>query len=67
MTVKNSEISQKSEGKNPQDAIESDTGKYKDAVTDNTDTMSKLLQSSLPQGADPSPFKIGPLGGGSES
>lgn len=36
-------------------------GQYKDAVTDNTNTMSKLPQASLPVGTDPSPFTLGPL------
>lgn len=40
--------------------IEQHTGVYKDPVTDDTDTMSKLPYSSLPQGQDPSPFTIGP-------
>lgn len=38
-------------------------GKYKDAVTDNKNQMSKLPQQSMPQAADPSPFTLGPLGG----
>lgn len=43
--------------------INSAHGEYKDAVTDNTNQMSKLPQTSLPQGTDPSPFTLGPLGG----
>lgn len=39
-------------------------GKYKDAVADNTNQMSKLPQSSMPQAPDPNPFTLGPLGGG---
>lgn len=38
-------------------------GKYKDKVTEDTDTLSKLPFSSLPKGNDPSPFSIGPIGG----
>jgi len=39
-------------------------GQYKDKVADNTNTMSKLPQASLPQAPDPSPFTLGPIGGG---
>ncbi len=55
------EISKASEGGSTQTAIESQTGKYKDAVADNTNTGSKLPQQSLPQAADPNPFTLGPL------
>jgi hypothetical protein len=41
-------------------------GEYKDSVSDNTNTMSKLPQTSLPTGTDPSPFTLGPLGGGKQ-
>jgi hypothetical protein len=43
-------------------AVDKAAGQYKDAVTADTNTMSKLPQSSLPQGVDPSPFTLGPLG-----
>lgn len=33
-------------------------GKYKDAVDDDTDQLSKLPQAELPQGKDPKPFSI---------
>lgn len=49
---------------NPQTAIESSQGKYKDAVADNSNTGSKLPQQSLPQAPDPSPFTLGPMTSG---
>lgn len=42
--------------------IDAAHGQYKDNVTDNTNVESKLPFSSLPQGTDPNPFTIGPLG-----
>lgn len=43
-------------------AVDKAAGQYKDAVSDDKNTMSKLPQSSLPTGTDPSPFTLGPLG-----
>ncbi len=49
------------ESGNVQEKIEQMTGTYQDKVTDEKDQMSKLPQSSIPQGTDPSPFSIGPI------
>ncbi len=47
---------------NVMEKIDKAAGTYEDKVANNTDAMSKLPQSSLPTGTDPSPFSIGPLG-----
>lgn len=47
---------------NPAKALEKQEGVYKEAGA-GVPEMQKLPQSSLPQGADPSPFSIGPMGG----
>jgi len=48
------------------DAVEkhdAKSGKYKDATKD-VPTDQRLPTSQMPQGTDPSPFKVGPMTGG---
>ncbi len=47
-------LSSAGRGQNPQDAIESATGKYSDAVTKLSDA-DRILQT--PKGTDPNPFR----------
>lgn len=49
-----------------QKKIDEAHGEYKDNVSDNTNTASKLPYASLPTAPDPSPFTLGPLGGGKQ-
>jgi len=49
----------------PNGAVEGATGgKYKDAVTDDTNTDGKLPTTNMPKAADPSPFTLGPTSSG---